>query len=50
MNKKTEKDYKSPSTTVITIRCSASFVASGEKVESVSPEDWNEGNTDWWNA
>lgn len=50
MKKETEKDYTSPSTTIIYIRCLSLFAASGEAVESVAPEDWTEGNTDWWNS
>lgn len=51
--KRTKKtDYKSPTTTVILVRCMSMFASSGnvEQVEQVDPDDWTAGNTDWWNS
>ena len=46
-----KKDYLTPTTTEITLCCSTFFAVSGNLQSSpADPEDWEEGQTDWWNS
>ena len=46
MKKSEIKEYESPTTIELELHC-APICAS--KVETVDPEEWEEGNTNWWN-
>lgn len=46
-----KKDYLSPTATVITLSCSTICAVSGGVQSAPSqPEDWEAGETDWWNS
>ena len=45
-----KKDYLSPTTTVITLSCSTICAVSGLQSAPPQPEDWEAGETDWWNS
>ena len=45
-----KKDYLSPTTTVITLSCSTICAVSGQLQSSPSPDEWEAGETDWWNS
>ena len=49
MKKKNTDRYQSPVADHFRVLPDSVYAAS-EEVETVAPEDWEEGNTDWWNS